>query len=71
MYALMLEYYSFLQKIFQRITFSPSLSNIFKSPEPLLKEENEKYKKLLSDLIKIAPEKVTEESYEEAIKKTT
>ena len=74
MYAQMLEYYPFLQKVFQGITFSPfngaiSLSHIFKSSESLLGEKEEKYEKLLSDLIKIAPEKVTEESYEEAIKK--
>ncbi|AXI25734.1 hypothetical protein CFE53_06215 [Methanofervidicoccus sp. A16] len=61
-------------EFFQRITLSPfnditSLSARFKSPKFSLEEENEKYKKLLSDLIKIAPEKVTEESYEEAIKK--
>jgi len=74
MYAQMLEYYPFLQKIFQGITFSPfngaiSSSHIFKSSESLLGEKEEKYEKVLSDLIKIAPEKVTEESYKEAIKK--
>ena len=61
-------------EFFQRITLSPfnditSLSDRFKSPKFSLEEEDEKYEKLLSDLIQIAPEKVTEESYEEAIKK--
>jgi len=61
-------------EFFQRITLSPfnditSLSDRFKNPKSLLEEEKEKYEKLSLDLIQIAPEKVTEESYEEAIKK--
>ena len=73
MYTQLLKYCPFLQKILQGITFSPfnditSLSK-FKNSKSLLEEEKEKYEKLLLDLIQIAPEKVTEESYEEAIKK--
>ena len=64
-----------LQKLLQGIAFSPynditSLFEDFKKQKSLLDEKEEKYdEKLLPDLIQIAPEKVTEESYEEAVKK--
>ncbi|MBW9221029.1 hypothetical protein KKP91_02325 [Methanothermococcus sp. SCGC AD-155-M21] len=71
MYAQGLKYYPFLQKFLQEISFSPfnditSLFKDFKKPKSLLEEKEEK---LLPNLIQIAPEKVTEESYEKAIKK--